>query len=59
MRKQKRLQATGQQIVDDLTFMQLILPMNNNFYCIESSGTECNRNQQKMTKIKAKQKGRP
>lgn len=55
----KRLQATGQLIVNDLTSMQLILPMNNNIYCIESSGTGYNRNQQKMTEIKAKHKGRP
>lgn len=59
MKKTKGLQETGQLIVDYLTFMQLILSMNNNIYCIESSGTGYNRNQQKMTKIKAKQKARP
>lgn len=59
MKKTKKLQAIIQEIVDDLTFIQLILLMNNNIDCAESSGTKYNRNQQKMAKIKAKQKGRP
>lgn len=55
----KRLQAILQLIVDDLKFVQLILLTNNNIYCAESSGTKCNRNQQKMAKITTRQKGRP
>lgn len=58
MKKTKKLQAIIQEIVDDLTFIQLILLMNSNIDCAESSGTKYNRNQQKMAKIKARQKGR-
>ena len=42
----KGFRQFGQLIVEDLTFIQLILPMNNNIYCAESSGTKYNRNQQ-------------
>lgn len=59
MKKTKKLQAIDQQIVDYLTFVQLILVMNNNIDCAERSGAKYNRNQQKMAKIKARQKGRP
>lgn len=59
MKKTNKQKASGQLIFDVLTFIQLILPMNNNIYCAESSGIKCNRNQQKMAKSKVRQKGRP
>lgn len=57
MKKTNKQKASGQLIFDDLTFIQLILPMNNNIYCSESSGTKYNRNQQKMAKSKGRKEG--